>query len=299
MNELIDELAKEPNENDIPDVSTNEINGDDTPVPTEPPTDWTFLVAIDADQTWTPPEPGAWYRVWVIGKSGAGGKGDSGNSGNDGGKGGAGGNSGGLAGSILQISEPVQCTVNASITDFGGMLNATAGGSANGTYVSGTVGTGSGGTEYNLSGYKGGTGGAPGTHEPYYEEDRYLYYNVTNGRSGNRGENNGQLGGAGGASNASSNSSTYNSGGGGGGGGAKLPSPYAGFPYIPDTITSNADSNYPTLNLNEPKLYGGGGGGKGGSAAGGYHNEGFSNGSSGHAGSPGLIIIEKGAGTNK
>jgi len=34
------------------------------------PTQWQFLKAISASSTWTPPEPGQWYRVHVFGKCG-------------------------------------------------------------------------------------------------------------------------------------------------------------------------------------------------------------------------------------
>lgn len=239
------------------------------------PSEWEFLQAIAADTTWTPPNPGQWYRIHVFGKCGSGGYGTFGGSSSESCGGGAGGNSGGYSCSIILLEGSVPCTINGSVTSFGDYLSATSGGNGSngnrrsGGAVSSVVGKGSGGTEYNLSGFKGGAGG-------------------NSGNAGNQGGNKGARGGG-------------RSDGGGGGGGARLPTPYDNFPYVPNDLTAyrggaggseqgagGKGSVYPALNLSAPKLYGGG-------CAGGGEGSYESKASSGTAnpGSPGLIIIEK------
>lgn len=264
------------------------------------PVEWEFLEAIASDTTWTPPVANAWYRIWVFGKCGDGGARQG--SGVTNNIGGSGGNSGGLACSVLLGSDIIdtQCTVNASITSFGNHLSATSGADGDGRYgtVSNVVGVGTGGTEYNLSGFKGGAG---------------VRENVKDAPRGGQGENGGMLGGWQGDSGYYDEEDSWHwqsNFGGGGGGGARLPSPYNGFPYIPDTISnytagggaymyesrgdlmpsSGIDSkSFPSLDLKNPILYGGGGG-----AGGNISYNGTYFGGNASAGSPGLIIIERG-----
>ena len=264
----------------------------------EVPTEWTFFEAIDTTRTWTAPRTDEWYRVWVIGKSGDGGEGDGGYNGTAPG----GGSSGGIACSILLGDDlrNIQCTVNGSLTSFGNHLSATSGGNGGNYHPSDIVGQGSGGTEYNLMGFPGGKGGTGGGDNGI----------------GKPGENNGMSGGLpGGKSPRESNvkaaeTRAVKGSSGGGGGGARLPSPYPGFPYIPDSLSNfyagggaavnggnvkngvNADK-YPSLDLLHPVVYGGGGG-HGANCNPGIGNPPFAQGGKNSSGSPGLIIIEKG-----
>jgi len=239
-------------------------------IPAEPTT-WQLSKAItSSSSTWTA-DPTKWYRIWVIGASGTGSYYTSGSMYTGATVGCAGGNSGGLAGSVLYGADigTVTCTVNSSITSFGSFLSATSGGSGvtSGMTMSSsdshktpsaTVGSGSGGNRYNLSGYKGGAGG-------------------TKNNAGSQGGNSGAKGGAAG------NSSAYYKAG-GGGGGARLPVPYDGFPYIATTsqmstykggqgawlyrendMSMSGDFHrgtkptaYPSISTSSPLLYGGG-----------------------------------------
>ncbi len=245
------------------------------------PTQWQFLKAISASSTWTPPEPGQWYRVHVFGKCGDAWAG--GYNGHTHGPSGDGGNSGGYACSLILLDDSVPCTINSTVTAFGSYLSATSGGA--GVYAhrnaqNTVVGEGIGGTEYNLKGFVGGR-------------------SVVNTRAG-QGGNKGAMGGLSGSASLNGSSDP-----GGGGGGARLPTPYNNFPYVPNDLTAYKGGNgasgsgnwggagqaYPALDLNAPMLYGGGNGGGAptyGSDSSGGHGK-------GSAGSPGLIIIEKGS----
>lgn len=98
-----------------------------------------------------------WARVTVVGKSG---NGTSGTDSSDAartraGNGGAGGASGGIARKsiLLMPNEPVTVTINSSLVSFGEHLTATAAG------TQGSVGTVSGGEDFNINGNAGGYGG--------------------------------------------------------------------------------------------------------------------------------------------
>lgn len=280
------------------------------PVP-DFPSEWELYEVVRVNTTWTPPEENAWYRVHVFGKCGDGGNGTAGGSG---GYGGAGGNSGGYASAILYGKDIIAtaCTIDSTITSFGSFLAAAAGGSASGRTVSsvvgiGTVGEGCYAPTYALSGYK---GGAP------------------QNAGGNSGAKAGSLPSPAWTDQDGDTRTDYDDIGTPGGGGARLPTPYTNFPYVPNNLNNysggragwaytnysdevggaaSAGSSYPSVDLTAPMLYGGGNGGGGGAysytdrdsngngvTVGDPYHVYNGSGGAGSAGSPGLIIIERG-----
>lgn len=240
------------------------------------PTQWQFLKAISASSTWTPPEPGQWYRVHVFGKCGDGGSYTKTISGGTGAQNGyAGGNTGGYACSLILLDDIVPCTVNNSVTSFGTYLSATSGGNAginDDHNPSSVIGNGIGGTEHNVNGSK----GALGSNGSSYSEESNYSKTGGSGGKGNRLKNLLSLPYINNTTNFSVGTGSY--------------AWYDGGHEYSSSAGKNAAS-YPSLNLNAPVLYGGGQGGGGL----GIYSGNWSAPGKGSAGSPGLIIIEKGS----
>ena len=249
----------------------------------KPPENYAFFMAFMADTTWTVPENG-WYRVWCVGKSGDGGN-VSGRSGN------GGGGSGGIAQSILFFKKGthVPIVIDRTKSAFGDYMTATAGtdGSAP---TAGVGGVATGGNISNENGFSGGTGGRSETKN-------------SSSTPGGNGANGGMKGGTGGTTPFSNR---Y--GGGGGAGGARLPAehcPYVSPPYTnqytagsagrcgEESCSNGASSTlYPALSPDPSMLLFGGGGGRGGNTSISKHT---GSGGAYSVGTPGIIIIEKGA----
>ena len=269
------------------------------------PTTWAYYTLLTANGNWVVPTT-AWYKVYCVGKSGDGGKGGDGDYQSTGymcGGGGAGGNSGGVSVSTiyLKAGTSVPVTVTTATTSFSSYLSATAGGNggvgakgymsggAAGGVASTTVGQGYGGSISNSTGLKGGNGGKGGSYNENSSGDVTMLVKPTAAT------------GAGGNSPGYNHTEVkYSSYPGPGGSGNNLQGAGAYYTFVDK---KGGDNNRGTSNNGEPGwsspqsltsppvLYGSGGGGAG-SQGRGY---GYTTGHAGGIGTPGCIIIERGA----
>lgn len=248
----------------------------------KPPEKWAFHQAYTTDGAFIVFESG-WYRIFAVGKSGDGASGSGANGGGSGG-------TEGIACSLLYLkeNEEVSITVNDTLSSFGSYLSATAGTTPTGQ-SGGSAGIAEGGNVSNESGYAGTSGGTGRTS--------------AGGDNGSNGLNGGAKGG-----NRGGNYISNRPHAGGGAGGSRLPAlscPYVSGPYT-DTYSggsggyagdthgsAGADATaYPEFVVGPTMvLYGSGSGGGGRS----YNNDASGNGGARSKGTPGVVIIEKGA----